>query len=96
MYTGHLGCGCTHPVLCIYANLYILEMIHELIYACMYVCLSQIMVYILLYGIVHFVYTVSAASEGTLLHYTVHVGFAPVLGCLAQWRDCCVEVCILQ
>ena len=39
---------------------------------------------------------VSSASEGTLLHIQYMLVFAPVLGCLAQWRDCCVEVFVLQ
>ena len=39
---------------------------------------------------------VSSVSEDTLLHIQYMLVFAPVLGCLAQWRNCCVEVCILQ
>ena len=37
-----------------------------------------------------------SVSEGTLSHIQYMLEFAPVLGYLAWWRDCCVEVCVLQ
>ena len=84
-----------------------LEDKYELIYVCTYICVSLVQrndanmcifcgsggngvnmcIYCNIGG--------TLGTEGTFSHIQYMLEFAPVLGYLAWWRDCCVEVCVL-